>query len=99
MYKYNFYSLKMFENFQKISKKRANRGKTCFKVPDRKVTRLECVKQNIFKSLVFSENQKTSEFVLLNKKKTFDNFDYKVVDGILILGKKGYSCLLFFILF
>ena len=51
MYKYNFYSLKMSKNFQKISKKRANGGKTCFKVPDRKVTRLECVKK-IYSSLL-----------------------------------------------
>ena len=94
----NFYSLKMSKSFQKISKQRANNGKTCIKKPERNVTRLESVKQNMFKSLVNPENQNIPDFVLLNKKIFFDKIDRKLVNGIQVLGKKGFTCFLFFIL-
>ena len=89
----------MSKNFQKLSKKRVNGGQTCFKGPYRKVTRLECVRQNMFESLVNPENQNIQGIVLLNEKNIFDQVDRKVVDIFQIFGKKGFDCLLLFMLF
>ena len=89
----------MSKNFQKLSKKRVNGGQTCFKDLDRKVTRLECVRQNMFKSLVNPENKNIHGIVLLNEKNIFDQVDRKVVDVFQILGKIGFDCLLLFMLF
>ena len=85
----------MSKNFQKLSKKRANDGSMSIKKPDRKVTRLESIKQNMFESLVNPENQTIPDFVLLNKKTMFDLIESKVLDGIQVLGIKGFTCLLF----
>ena len=65
----------MFKNSLKISKKCANEGNTCIKEPDRKFTRLECVRQNMFRSLANPENKKVSDFVLQNKKFFSDQID------------------------
>ena len=89
----------MSKNFQKLSKKRFNGGQTCFKGPYRKVTRLECVRQNMFKSLVNPENKSIHGIVLLNEKNIFDQVDIKMVDVFGILGNKGFSCLFLFVLF
>ena len=82
----------MSKNFQNISRKRANDGKLCIKDIDRKVTRLEYVKQNMFKSLVNPKNQNIPVFVLLNKETIFDQVERKVVDDIQVLGIKGLTC-------
>ena len=87
----------MSKNFQNISRKRAIDGKTCIQDPDRKVTKLECVKQNMFKSLVNPENQNIPDFVLLNKKKIFDKIERKIIDDIQVLRIKGFACLLYFL--
>ena len=89
----------MSKNFQKLSKKRVNGGETYFKDPDRKVTRLESVRENMFKFLVNPKNKIIHGFVLLNEKNIFDQIDRKLVDIFQILGKKGFNCLLLFILF
>ena len=85
----------MSKNFQNISRKRANDGKISIKKPDRKVTRLEYVKQNMFMSLVETENQNIPDFVLLNKETNIYQIEKKVVEDIQDLGVKGFTCLLF----
>ena len=89
----------MSKTSQNISRKRANDGKISIKIFDKRVTRLEYVKQNMFKSLVNPENQNIPDFVLQNMKKCFDQIDRKVANGIQILRKKGIICFLLFILF
>ena len=84
----------MSKAIQKKSKKRANEINIWIKKPDRRLTR-QYVKQKKFESLVNPENQTIPDFVLLNKKTMFDLIESKVLDGIQVLGIKGFTCLLF----
>ena len=85
----------MSKTSQNISRKRANDGKISIKIFDKRVTRLEYVKQNMFKSLVETENQNIPDFVLLNKETNIYQIEKKVVEDIQDLGVKGFTCLLF----
>ena len=88
----------MSKTIRKRSKKRANEINICIKKSDRRLTR-QYVKQKMFESLVNPENQNIPDFVLLNMKIVFDQIERKVVGGIQVLGLKGITCFLFFILF
>ena len=60
------------------------------KVPNTKMTRLEHAKQNTFKSLTNSVNNNCSEFVMLNKRDTFEKLNRKVLDKIKDFEKQGF---------
>ena len=70
---------------------RAKEAKSFIKVPNRKTTKLEHARQNIFKSLTNYVNQNCPEFVMLNKKETFEKLNRKVLDKLDDFGNQGYS--------
>ena len=67
------------------------------KVPNRKMTRLEHARQNVFKSLTNSVNQNCSEFVMLNKQASLKKNGRKMLDKIKDFGKQGFYYFLSFI--
>ena len=81
-------------NTQKLAKE----AKSCMKQPSRKKTRLEHARRNIFELLTNHFNQSSPEFVMLNKKATFEKLDIKVFDKVV---KKGFlfCCLDFIFLY
>ena len=54
------------------------------------MTRLEHVRQNIFKSLTNSDNKNCSEFVMFNRKATFEKLDRKLLNKIKDFAKKRF---------
>ena len=72
----------MPENCKINTQKRDKEAKTCMEVPSRKMTRLEHARQNMFKSLTNFVNQNLPEFVLLNKKETFEKLSQKTLGKI-----------------
>ena len=62
----------MLKSLKRNKQQRAKEAKNCMKVPSKKMTRLDHAKQNKFKSLTNSIIQNCSEFVMLNKRKTFE---------------------------
>ena len=62
----------MPKNCKRNTQKRDIDAKSCIKDPSRKITRFEHARQNIFKSLTNAVNKNLSEFILLNKRKTFE---------------------------
>ena len=72
----------MSKNLERNSQKRAGEAKSFIKVPSRTMTRLEYARQNIFKSFSVPVNHSCSEFIMLNKKATFEKLDRKMLDKI-----------------
>ena len=70
--------------------KRNKDTKIYVKVPSRKMTRLIHARPNIFNSLTNPNNQSFPEFVMLNKKATFEKLDGQVFDKIKFFRKKGF---------
>ena len=64
----------MSKNLKRNTQKRIKEAKSCLKVPSRNIKRLKHARQNIFKSQTNSVNQSCSQFVMLNKKETFEKF-------------------------
>ena len=65
----------MSKNLIRNSQKRAKEAKSWMKVPSRKMTRLEHARQKIFKSLTNTSNGNCPEFIMLNKKASFEKLD------------------------
>ena len=72
----------MSKNLERNSQKRAREAKSFIKVPSRKMTRFEHARQNIFKSITVPVNHSCSEFIMSNKKATFEKLDRKMLDKI-----------------
>ena len=72
----------MSKNCKRNTQTRDKDAKSCVKVPSRKRIRLKNARQNIFKSLTNSVNQNLPEFVLLNKKETFEKLSQKTLGKI-----------------
>ena len=70
---------------------RAKEAKSFIKVPVRKTTTLEHARQYIFKSLTNYVNQNCPDFVMLNKKNTFEKVNGKMLDKFTDFGNQGYS--------
>ena len=68
---------------------RSKEAKSCMKVP-KKIKRLEHARQNIFKSLTNIVNNNCSEFVMLNKRETFEKLDRNVIDKVKDFRKQGF---------
>ena len=62
------------------TQKRAKKAKSSIQVPNRRTSTLEHAIQSIFKSITNSVNQNFSEFVMLNKRKTFEKLNSQMVD-------------------
>ena len=60
------------------------------KLPSRKITRLEHATRNVFKSLTNPVNQDCPEFVVLNKKATYEKFERKILEKIKGFGNQGF---------
>ena len=89
---------------KRYQQQRAKEAKRYMKVPIRKVARLEHVRQNVFKSPTNTVNQNCPEFVILNKKETFQKLDRIAFDKIKDFGKQGFfffyhSCFIYFMVF
>ena len=82
---------------KRYQQQRAKEAKRYMKVPIRKVARLEHVRQNVFKSPTNTVNQNCPEFVILNKKKTFQKLDRIAFDKIKDFGKQGFCFFLSFL--
>ena len=80
----------MPKNPKRNEQKRAKKAKSCMKVPSRKMTRLEHVRQNTFKSLTNSVNNNCSEFVILNKQETYKKLNRNELDKIKDFWKQGF---------
>ena len=87
----------MPKNPKRNKQERAKEAKSWMKVPSRKMTRLEHARQNTFKSFKNSVNQNCPEFVILNKKETFQKLDRIAFDKIKDFGKQGFYYFLSFI--
>ena len=70
----------MSKDLKRNMLKPAIEAKSRMKVPSKKTTKY--AEQNIFKSLTNPSNQNYPEFVVLNKKVTFEKLDGKVFDKI-----------------
>ena len=77
----------MPKNLKRNTQKLTKEAKSCMKKPSRMITRLEHSRQNVFKLLTNPVNQSCHEFVMVNKKATFEKLDIKVFDKVV---KKGY---------
>ena len=66
------------------------------KIPSRKKTRLDHARQNILKSLTNSVIQNCSEFVMLNKRESFQNLNKNVLNKIKDFGKQGFYFIIYY---
>ena len=72
------------------TQKRGKDAKSCMKVSSRKMRRLEHDKQNTLRSLTEPVNQNYPEFVMSNKKPTFEKIDRLMLDKIKDFGNQGF---------
>ena len=89
----------MSKNLKRNTQKRIKEAKSCLKVPSRNIKRLKHARQNIFKSLTNSINQNCPEFVVLNKKETFEKLDRKMIDKIKYFEKQGFNTIFYVLVF
>ena len=85
----------MPKKLKRNKQQRAKEAQSCIKISSRKMTRLEHVRQNTFKSLTNSDNKNCSEFVMFNRKATFENFDRKLINKINDFAKTGFQIFYF----
>ena len=88
----------MPKNLIRNSQKRAKEAKSWMKVPSRKMTRLEHARQNIFKSLTNTANENYPEFIMLNKKASFEKLDRNTLDKIKDFVTLGLFFIYFFLI-
>lgn len=84
-------NLKMPKKRKRNTKKRAKKAKSFIEVPSRKTSTLEHAIQSIFKSLTNSVNQNYPEYVMLNKRKTFEKLNSKMVYKFKDIRNQGYN--------
>ena len=89
----------MPKSLKRNQQERSKEAKGCMKVPSRKMTRLKHARQNTFKSLISSVNNNCSEFVMLNKRETFEKLNRKVLDKIKDFEKQGFYFSIFLVLY
>ena len=89
----------MSKNLKRLTQNEAKDEKSCLEEPSRKTTRLEHITKNIFKSLTNPVNQNSPEFVMLNKKATFEKLNGKVFDKVKDFEKQGFLFLCLNILY
>ena len=80
----------MPKNRKRNTQKRAKGAKSCMKVSSRKMRRLQHDKQNKLRSLTEPVNQNYPEFVMSNKKPTFEKIDRLMLDKIKDFGYQGF---------
>ena len=83
-------NLKMPKKHKRNTQKRAKKAKSFIEVPSIKASTLEHAIQSIFKSLTSYINQNCPEFATLNKRKTFEKLNSKMVNKFKDLKNKGY---------
>ena len=80
----------MSKTFKNNTRKRAKEAECCKEEPSRMKTSLEQARQNIFKSQTNPVNQNYPEFVMLNKKATFEKLNGKVFEKVKDFEKQGF---------
>ena len=78
------------------TQKRAGETNSLMKTPSSKTPTLTHARQSLFKSLTKSLNGNSHEFVMLNKRETFEELNKKMLDKFKDFGNQGYN---FFIIF
>ena len=84
----------MQQKLQQQTQKQAKEAKSCMKVQYGKA--VEHNRQNVFKSHTNPENQTCHNFVISNKRKTFEKLDRKLLENVKEFGNKGLSFFVFF---
>ena len=75
---------------QRNTQKRAGEFNSIKKTISRKIPTLTHAKQNVFKLLTSSVNENSLEFVMLNKRKTFEELNTKMLDKFKDFRNQGY---------
>ena len=81
----------MPQNLQKQTQRQAEEAISCNKVQN--VKAIEHNRQNIIKFQTRPENKNGQNFVLLNKRKTFEKLGRKVLDNTVEFENQGFSML------
>ena len=86
----------MSKRRRRNTQKRAGETNSFMKTPNSKIPTLTHARQNVFKLLMNSVDQNSPEFVILNKRETFEELNKKMLDKFKDFGNQGYN---FFIIF
>ena len=70
----------MQQNLLRKTQKQAKEAKRCTKVQNEKA--IEHSRQKVFKSETYPENQNCQNFVILNRRKSFEKFGRKMLENI-----------------
>ena len=78
----------MPQNLKQKMQKQAEEAESCMKIQN--VKTIEDYRQNVLKSQTRPKNKNCKNFVLLNKRKTFEKFNEKMFKNIKEFGNKGF---------
>ena len=83
----------MQQNFLRKTQKQAKEAKRCTKVQNGKA--IEHSRQKVFKSETYPENQNCQNFVILNRRKSFEKFGRKMLENIKEFKNQGITFIYF----
>ena len=86
-------SQKMSQNLQQQTQKQAEKAESCINVQNGK--KIKHNRLNGFKSQSKPESKNCQNFVVLNKRKTFEKFGGAILEYVKEFGSKGFFLLLF----
>ena len=78
----------MPQKFQQKTQKQAEKAKSCMKVQNEK--EINQSRQNVLKSQTKPKKHNCKNFVILNKRKTFEKFNEKMFKNIKEFGNQGF---------